>query len=168
MYLDINNHISEIVDTYSNMVYKLALARTKNKFDADDVYQEVFMRYMKNYHKLKSNEHTKAWFIRVTVNCSNNIFNSSWFKKTVLFKNSLKDNLKDDINFSTEENKHVYNAVLELPKKYRTVIYLFYYEDMSIKEISKALEIKEGTIKSQLHRGRNLLKEILEGEINDV
>lgn len=168
MYLDINNHISEIVDTYSDMVYKLALARTKNKFDADDVFQEVFMRYMKNYHKLSSKEHIKAWLIRVTINCSNNIFKQSWFKKTVLLKNTFKDNLSEDLDFSTEENKMVYNSVLELPKKYRTVIHLFYYEDMSIKEISKALEIKEGTIKSQLHRGRNLLKEILEGEINDV
>lgn len=168
MYLDKNNHISEIINTYSDMVYKLALARTKNKFDADDVFQEVFMRYMKHYHKLTSNEHIKAWLIRVTINCSNNIFNSSWFKKTVLFKNSLKDNLIDDLNFTTEENKEVYYSVLELPKKYRTVIHLFYYEDMSIIEISKALEIKEGTIKSQLHRGRNLLKEVLEGEISDV
>lgn len=168
MYLDINNHISEIVNTYSDMVYKLALARTKNKFDADDVYQEVFMRYMKSYSKFTSNDHIKAWLIRVTINCSNNIFNSSWFKKTVLLNNSLKDIFLGDLKFSTEENKKVYNSVLELPKKYRTVIHLFYYEDMSITEISKTLNIKEGTIKSQLHRGRNLLKEILEGEINDV
>ncbi|NLC03557.1 MAG: sigma-70 family RNA polymerase sigma factor [Tissierellia bacterium] len=168
MYLDTNNHISEIVHTYSDMVYKLALARTKNKFDADDVFQEVFIRCMKNYNKFTSNDHIKAWLIRVTINCSNNIFNSSWFKKTVLLNNNLKDNSLDDLNFSTEENKQVYHSVLELPKKYRTVIHLFYYEDMSIREISKALKIKEGTIKSQLHRGRNLLKEILEGEIFDV
>lgn len=168
MYLDINNHISQIVNTYSDMVYKLALAITKNKFDADDVYQEVFIRYMKNHNKLTSNDHIKAWFIRVTINCSNNIFNSSWLKKTVLLKNTLKDNLEDNLNSTSEENKAIYYGVLKLPKKYRTVIHLFYYEDMSIKDISKTLEIKEGTIKSQLHRGRNLLKEILEGEMSNV
>lgn len=160
IYLDINNHISEIVNTYSNMVYKLALARTKNKFDADDVFQEVFIRYMKNHHKLTTNEHTKAWLIRVTINCSNDVFASSWLKKTT----SLMDNL----SFSTEENKELYYSVLELPKKYRTVIHLFYYEDMSILEISEALKTKEGTIKSQLHRGRNLLKQILKGEMDDA
>lgn len=165
--LDINSHISEIVNTYSDMVYKLALARTKNKFDADDVFQEVFIKYMKHYHKLNSKEHIKAWLIRVTINSSKDIFSSFWFKKTVLLKNSLKDNLEDNINFTSEENKEIYYAVLKLPKKYRTVIHLFYYEDMSIKDISKSLEIKEATIKSQLHRGRNLLKEILEGEMDN-
>lgn len=166
--MDINSHISEIVNTYADMVYKLALARTKNKFDAEDVFQEVFIRYMKHYHKLKSEDHTKAWLIRVTINCSKDIFASSWFKKTILFKNSLKDNLQDKSNFTSEENKEIYYSVLKLPKKYRTVIHLFYYEDMSIKEISEALDLKEGTIKSQLHRGRNLLKEILEGEMSNV
>ncbi len=151
-----DNHISEIVNTYSDMVYKIAFARTKNKFDADDVFQEVFIRYMKNHHKLQSDEHTKAWLIRTTINCSYNIFNSSWFKNTV--------QLMDNISFSTEENKDLYYSVLELPIKYRTIIHLFYYEDMSILEISESLGIKEGTIKSQLHRGRNLLKELLKGE----
>lgn len=160
MVLDLDQDISEIINTYSDMVYKLALARTKNKYDADDVFQEVFIRYMKNRDKLVSPEHIKAWLIRVTVNCSSNIFSSSWFKKTVYFI--------DTLSFETQENKEIYSSVMELPKKYRTVIHLFYYEDMSISEISKALDIKEGTIKSQLHRGRILLKSILEGEIDDV
>ncbi len=154
--MSIDNHISEIVNTYSDMVYKIAFARTKNKFDADDVFQEVFIRYMKNHHKLQTDEHTKAWLIRTTINCSYNIFNSSWFKKTVP--------LMDNISFSKEANKDLYYSVLELPIKYRTIIHLFYYEDMSIREISESLGIKEGTIKSQLHRGRNLLKELLKGE----
>lgn len=160
MVLDLDQHISEIIDTHSDMVYKLALARTKNKYDADDVFQEVFIKYMKNKDKLISADHTKAWLIRVTINCSNNIFSSSWFKKTVYFI--------DTLSFETGENRDVYSSVMELPKKYRTVIHLFYYEDMSISEISNALNIKEGTIKSQLHRGRILLKSILEGEIDDV
>nr|WP_300005227.1 sigma factor-like helix-turn-helix DNA-binding protein [Tissierella sp.] len=158
--MDLDQHISEIINLYSDMVYKLALARTKNKYDADDVFQEVFIRYMKNKNKLISPDHTKAWLIRVTINCSNNIFSSSWFRKTVYFI--------DTLSFSTPENRGIYSSVMELPKKYRTVIHLFYYEDMSISDISTTLDIKEGTIKSQLHRGRILLKNILEGEIDDV
>ncbi|NLB23284.1 MAG: sigma-70 family RNA polymerase sigma factor [Clostridium sp.] len=160
MEMDSSRQIQDIVNTYSDMVYKLALARTKNKYDADDVFQEVFIRYMKHYETLKTSDHTKNWLIRVTINCSHNVFTSSWYKKTVNFE----ENLHEELSFSSQENETVYFSVLKLAKKYRTVIHLFYYEDMSIEEISKALEIKEGTIKSQLHRGRNLLKDMLEGE----
>ncbi len=158
--LDLKEHVTNIVNQYSNMVYKLALARTKDKADAEDVFQEVFIRYMKNYQKIVSDEHCKAWLIRTTINCSYDIFKSPWLKKTVP--------MIDNLVFSTEERSNVYCSVLELPKKYRTVIHLFYYEDMSIKEIAEALGIKEGTVKSQLHRGRNMLKESLKGEIDYV
>ena len=158
--MDSNRQIKDIVNTYSDMVYKLALARTKNKYDADDVFQEVFIRYMKHSETLKSPEHTKNWLIRVTINCSHNVFNNSWYKKTV----DLDENLHQELNFSSQENEDVYFSVLKLPKKYRTIIHLFYYEGMSIAEMSQALKIKEGTIKSQLNRGRKLLKEVLEGE----
>lgn len=162
--MDSNRQIKGIVNTYSDMVYKLALARTKNKYDADDVFQEVFIRYMKHSENLKSEEHTKNWLIRVTINCSHNVFNNSWYKKTV----DLEEDLHQELNFSSQENEDVYFSVLKLPKKYRTIIHLFYYEDMSIAEMSQVLKIKEGTIKSQLNRGRKLLKEVLEGEEENV
>ena len=158
--LDSKEHVTNIVNQYSDMVYKLALARTKNKSDAEDVFQEVFIRYMKNYHKIVSDEHCKAWLIRTTINCSYDIFNSSWSKKTVP--------IIDNLVFGTEEKYDIYYNVLKLPKKYRTVIHLFYYEDMSIKEIAEVLGTKEGTVKSQLHRGRNMLKESLKGETDYV
>lgn len=74
----------------------------------------------------------------------------------------------DEIIFETQEDSDIYHAVLELPLKYRTVIQLYYYEDMNLTEISKALGIKESTIKSQLHRVRNLLRKRLKGEYEDV
>lgn len=163
-FLDSRGEITNIVNLYSDMVYKLALARTKNKSDAEDVFQEVFIRYMKNRHKIVSDEHCKAWFIRTTINCSNNIFNSLWRKRTVPMEENFISNIKDN----TKENIEIYSSVLELPKKYRTIIHLFYYEDMTIKEISESLGVKEGTVKSQLHRGRNILKESLKGEIDYV
>lgn len=158
--MDSKEHVINIVNQYSDMVYKLALARTKNKSDAEDVFQEVFIKYMKNYYKIVSDEHCKAWLIRITINCSYDIFNSPWTKKTVP--------IIDNLVFSTEEKSDIYYSVLELPKKYRTVIHLFYYEDMSIKEIAEVLGTKEGTVKSQLHRGRNMLKESLKGEMDYV
>lgn len=145
----------EIIKKYIDMVYRLALSRTKNKTHADDVVQEVFLRYISSKRVFKSDEHIKAWLIRVTINCSNNIFASSWFKKTVP--------ISEEIAFDAPEKSEVYYAVLELPQKYRTVIHLFYYEDMSVAQIAECTGAKISTVKSQLHRGRKMLKEKLKG-----
>lgn len=150
------DNIKEIIEKYSDMVYRLALARTKNISDAEDIFQEVFMRLIKNIENIHGEEHLKAWLIRVTINCSKTLLTASWFKKVV----SLQDNL----TFSAPEKSNVYYTVLDLPMKYRTVIYLFYYEDLSISYISQILGIKESTIKSQLSRGRDLLKNKLKGD----
>ena len=150
----------QVVEKYFNMVYKLALNQTKDKNHADDVTQEVFLRYIKKDYHFESEEHIKAWLLRVTINCSHNVFNSSWFKKTTP--------ITEDIVFENEEKGEIYYATLELPQKYRTVIHLFYYEDLSIAEISRYLNINEATVKSQLHRGREKLKEKLKGGYFDV
>ncbi len=150
------NELSIDLDKYSNMVFRLAFARTKNSHDAHDILQEVFMKYMNNRKKFNNEEHKKAWLIKTTINCSKTLLTCAWFRKTV----PLEDNLVDEL----KEKSEVYYAVLELPKKYRTVVHLFYYEDMSINEISSLLNINESTIKSQLHRARKLLKETLKEE----
>ncbi len=144
-----------VIERYFNMVYKLALAQTKNKTMADDVTQEVFLRYLKHSAKLESEEHRKAWLIRVTLNCSKSAFSNSWFKRTTP--------LSDELVFEEKETGEVYYAVLELPPKYRSVIHLFYYEDLSIEEIGKILGRSASAVKSQLFRGRNMLRSILKG-----
>ena len=134
---------------HSDMVYKIAFSQTKSKHDADDVFQEVFIRLVKHKEKIMSEEHLKAWLIRVAINCSKNHF-KMW--KAVM-------PLDEDIPYVTPEEHDVLCAVMELPAKYRTVIHLFYYEELSVKEISSSLNIKESTIKSQLSRGRDMLRE---------
>lgn len=150
----------EIVEKYFNMVCKLALSQTKDRHAADDVAQDVFVRFLKTDTEFKSEEHIKAWLIRVTINCSKSLFLSAWAKKTVP--------LTEDIPFDSPEKSEVYYSVLALPQKYRTVIHLFYYEQLSVAEISKYLNTKESTVKSQLHRGREMLKSLLKGEALDV
>ncbi len=150
----------EVVEKYFNMVYKLALARTKSTDSADDVAQEVFLRYIRKDREFASDEHIKAWLIRVTLNCSKNVFTDTWSKKTVP--------LTEDITFETKEKSDVYYLTLELPQKYRTVIHLFYYEDLSVSEIAEILKTKESTVKSQLHRAREMLKTKLKGGYFDV
>ena len=151
---------TQVVETYSDLVYRLALARTKNQAAAEDIYQEVFLRYLKNQDKIVNETHKKAWLIRTTINCSKSLLTSAWFRSTVA--------LEDNLSFTTPEETGVYHAVMGLPQKYRTVIHLFYYEDLSIREISEILGIGENTIKSQLSRARTLLKEKLKGEYDYV
>lgn len=150
-----NDPKRQVVEKYFDMVYRLALSQTKNKEHADDVVQEVFLRYIKTDKVFENEEHIKAWLLRVTINCSHNVFSNSWVQKTVP--------ISEDIVFDTKEKGDVYYAVLELPQKYRAVIHLFYYEDMSVDEISKYLGINSSTIKSQLSRGRKILRKKLEG-----
>ncbi len=149
-----------VIESYFNMVYKLALSQTKNKNSADDVTQEVFLRYLKNNKKFESEEHRKAWLIRVTLNCSKNVFSNAWFQKTVP--------LSEELVFEEQETGEVYYAVLELPLKYRSVIHLFYYEDLSIEEISSVLNRPQSTVKSQLFRGREMLRNKLKGGEENV
>ncbi|MEG0691463.1 MAG: sigma-70 family RNA polymerase sigma factor [Oscillospiraceae bacterium] len=155
-----NDCIEDIVNQYSDMVYRLALARTKNHADAQDVFQDVFVRYMKAQDKITSDEHLKAWLIRATINCSKNLFSSAWYKKTVALDETLAT--------SMGEKSDVYYAVLTLPKKYRTVVHLFYFEDMSIAEISEITNVNQSTIKSQLSRARTMLKDTLRKEYDYV
>lgn len=146
----------ETVEKYFNMISKLALIRTKDRHSADDVVQEVFMRFLKTDTKFETEEHIKAWLIKVTINCSKSLFLSAWAKKTVP--------LDEDIPFESPEKSDIYYAVHSLPQKYKAVIHLFYYEQMSVAEIAKYLDTKESTVKSQLHRGRELLKSLVKGD----
>lgn len=127
----------------------------KNKSDADDIFQEVFLRLVQNTHKLHSEEHAKAWLIRVTINCCKQHFLSSWNKKTTGFDEMV---LPAEIDTGERE---LYDAVMRLGESHRTVIHLFYYEGYSIAEISSITGEKENTVKSQLRRARLVLREQL-------
>lgn len=148
-----NNCLENVVKAYSNMVYRLAFSQTRNKSDADDIYQEVFLRYIRKNAHFETEEHRKAWLIRVTINCCKKMWTSSWIKKIVP--------LDETIVFEMKEETNLYYELQKLPMKYRAVIHLFYYEDLSIEEISKALNQKPSTIRTQLTRARYKLKKIL-------
>lgn len=150
------NDLEQIIRTYSDMVYRLAFARTGTKEDADEVYQEVFLRLLKKRPRFENEEHCKAWLLRVTVNCSNTLLASLWKKRTVV--------LEEDLPFQEKESLELYNELSRLPQKYRDVIHFFYYEELSVAEISEILRRRESTVRTQLTRARALLKEILEEE----
>ena len=158
------SQIEQILRKYSNMVYRLAYARTKNRADAQDLLQEVFLRCLKSNVQFNDDEHCKAWLLRTTINCSKSLLSSAWFSKTV----SMKENLPDSLHNLEDEKSEIFYAVLELPVKYRMVVHLYYYEDYSVTELSKLLNRKESTVKTQLYRARELLKQKLKGEYDYV
>ena len=139
---------------YSETVFRIAFARTNNSNDAEDIMQDVFVRYIKAKPCFESEEHEKAWFIRVTINRTKSLLTSSWFRKTT--------ELHDTLSVEMTEKSEVYYAVMSLPKDMRTVIHLYYYEDYKINEISSLLNRSEAYVKSILMRARKKLKVALE------
>lgn len=146
----------QVIRYYSDMVYRIAFARTGTREDADEVYQDVFLRYVRKKPSFRDEEHRKAWFIRVTVNCCKSLWASAWRRHT--------EPLRDDHILETSEDIDLYKELLYLPSKYREVIHLFYYEDMSVEEISRALNRKNSTVRTQLTRARGMLRHILKEE----
>ncbi len=148
----------QIIDRYKSTVFKIAYTYCKNRSDSDDVFQEVFLRYFKKKPVFADKIHEKAWFIRVTINCSKKLLLSSWFKKTQPLEN-------ENLTFETAEQSELFYAVLDLPLKYRAVVHLYYYEDYTIKEIAELTAQKETTVATQLQRARQLLKTRLKEEL---
>jgi len=146
--------VDEVIDKYSNMVYRLALAQMRNKQDAEDVFQDVFLRYISQPRTFESEEHRKAWLIRITINRSRSIW-AGWFRK----RKPFNDLFVAETN--TESDLSEYLSLL--PQKYRSVIHLFYYEELSVKQISEILSTKESTVRTWLTRARSILRKKLEG-----
>jgi len=150
----------KLFDAYADMVYRLAVLRTKSAADADDVLQEVFLRCLRAKPVWNDAAHQRAWFLKVTINCTKSLLTSAWRRHTV----PEQDNLLTEMRESSE----VYASVLALPVKYRTVVHLYYYEGYRVAEIAKLLTMSENTVKSHLFRARDMLREQLKGEYLDV
>ena len=147
--------VERVFDKYSDMVYRLAFARVKNKYDADDILQEVFLRYMRAKKQPQSEEHIKALLIRITINCSKSSLTSPHRKRTEPLSEQFS---VSDGNFDTLD------AVLRLPLKYRTAVHLHYYCGYSVEELAAILSVKPSAIKSQLFRARKMLAKELKGD----
>lgn len=155
----VNNDLDSLFVTYGDMIYRLALVRTRSAADAEDVVQEVFLRCLKNNPSFDSAEHQKAWLIKVAINCSKTLLSSA-FRRHSVPEDALGE-LASDVQ---ETDTTVYDAVMRLPEKYRTAIHLFYYESYSVREIAQMMRTTESTVKSWLHRARGLLKDALGGD----
>lgn len=149
--------VRQAMERHGRAVYALAFARTRSVFDAEDIYQEVFLRLLTCGTAFHSDEHLKAWLIRVTHNLSCNLARSAWRRLTVGGQAVTQSAAAPP----PQESQVLQSALERLPKRCREIIHLFYYEDMSVKEIAQALGMQPSTVRTQLTRGRRKLKEYL-------
>ena len=151
--------VCRAIHRYADTVRRICFIRLKNHSDAEDIFQEVFMKYALRDAPFESDEHERAWLIRVTINACKDILKSFFRSRAVSF-----DELYEETFYLDENESEVLSCVLELPKNYRDVIYLHYYEGYSAVEIAKILGRKENTVYTWLDRARKTLKEWLGGE----
>lgn len=150
--------MAQVVALYKNTVYGIALARTRNRFDADDVFQEVFLAYHRRQPDFADEAHRKAWLINAAVRCSKRA------AARVAVLPLDEQTAQSLLDRGRPEDTAVFAALCALPDKYRTVMHLYYIEGLSTDEIAQALKRRAGTVRMQLLRGRELLK----GEVFDV
>lgn len=170
----------DAVKAYADIVYRTALSATKTPQDAEDVTQTVFMKLLEAKDSFADEEHLRRWLIRVTVNECKNLWKSFWRRSVGLFGCTDED-VQEPYDFKghTERGRRrgmppkvpefeelsqsaLYEAVMALPKDYRIVVHLFYYEDYRTGEIAELLHIREQTVRTRLVRARNKLKQRLE------
>lgn len=154
--------VDEAFDKYKDRVFSAAFSVCQNPSDADDIVQNTFLKYHAHNLDFVSEIHLKAWLIRVAVNQAKDLVKSFWHRNKVTWEEYM-----DELPFEEPADSRLFEAVMRLPRKYRIVIHLFYYEDYSVSEIADILNCREGTVKSQLNRGRKLLKSMLLEEWND-
>ena len=150
--------LERIINQYKKTVYGIAAAMLRNKSDADDVFQEVFLLYYKKNIDFESEAGRKAWLIRVTVNKCRQVNNSIWNTRV-----DKTDELEIVHEFAfTNEESEVFTAVSELEQKYRVPVILHYFQGLSVNEIADILGERSNTVSVRLNRARKLLKQRLE------
>lgn len=155
--------IEFLIEKYKDHVYATAFSVCKNREDSDDIVQDTFIQYFRNGRKeFESEEHIRAWLLRVAINKSKNLCRSFWRTKRIPFEDYMTE-----LSFNSSESVDVFRAVMNLPVKYRIICHLFYYEGYKIKEIAEMMSVNENTVKTRLARGRKQLKEQLKEEWNE-
>lgn len=152
-----------LVGAYRSNLYAAAFSVCKNAHDAEDVVQDTFIQYLAQKKEFESEQHIRAWLIRVAINKAKNK-NNTFFRRNAL---PLEDYM-ETLTFESQESSDLFETVMKLPEKYRLVIHLFYYEDYSVNEIADILKVTPSNVKARLSRGRmslrNTLKEVWEDD----
>ncbi|MDI9469083.1 MAG: sigma-70 family RNA polymerase sigma factor [Bacillota bacterium] len=175
-----------VMTRFGDMVYRLALSHTGHREDAEDVAQDVFLRYVDNCGRIESPEHCRAWLLRVTVNCCHSLHRRADRRRRATmsdeleallakpqsgedplratFANDPEAELEDTAELDAADRERLRRALLGLSERYRSALYLFYYEELSVAEIADLMGAAQGTVKSLLSRGRKQLRAVFDGK----
>lgn len=160
----------DVIRTYSDMVYRIAFARTGNRADADDIYQEVFLRYIRRKPVFSSKEHAKAWFIKVSVNCTRKFMGKrqknaeaagDWAEILLPKENGSEtaEGVTVEEQFlAGERNSELHRELQKLDNDTRLLLHLFYFEELKTKEIARLLHKSESAVRVALSRARTKLR----------
>lgn len=160
-----------VVERYESMVYGIAVTHTACRGDADDVYQEVFLTYHRRRPEFNGEEHRKAWLITTALHCARRVRLSSWRTRVVPLDRDHVDGgaagAGEDFTLATDEQNVLFRALRSLPEGQRTVLYLFYFEDLPVARIADLLGVEPGTVRVRLSRGRAKMRDKLLGGLWD-
>ena len=146
----------DLITKYSATVFRCAYSYVNNRSDAEDIMQEVFLKYLVKKPIFNNETHEEAWFLCVTINMCKSYLKSSWLKK----RDIMTDNMENDI--CIERDPDLWELVRQLPEKYRVVVVLHFVEGYTIKEISRILKKNQSTIGTWLERGKKKLRKAME------
>ncbi|MDE7219081.1 MAG: sigma-70 family RNA polymerase sigma factor [Oscillospiraceae bacterium] len=146
------------VERHLDMVYRIALNWFRHPADAEDAAQNVMLRLWRTDTDFENADHLRHWLVRVTVNECKRITMHPWRSRTAPLE-SCAEPVFDD-----REKRELYQAVMDLPGKYRVPLYLYYYEGYAVREVGKLLSLKPSTVQTRLARGREKLKHMLTEE----
>lgn len=151
-----NEYIKNLVGKYSNMLFRICYCILCNRDDAEDALQETFLKYLTKAPEFESDEHEKAWLIKVATNIS---------KNAVLLRKRRKTVDIDELNSIgiEDEDTEIFESIMALPVKYKIVMTLHYIEGYSSKEISEIISISPEAVRKRLQKGRELLRKEIEG-----
>lgn len=148
-----NTDFLAMADKYKDMVYRIALNYYRNPADADDTVQDVLIKLYTAERQFQSEAHLRNWLIRVTINECKNVLRTPWKRWTVSW-----EDIAAAASFDSPQESELLFSVLNLPEKYRVVLYLFYYESLTAKEIGRLLNLQESAVTTRLSRAREMLK----------
>lgn len=151
--------VNAAIDRYADTIRRVCMLYLKNSADTEDVFQTVFLKYLLSDQVFESQEHEKAWFLRVAVNACKDL-RKSFFRSRMVSLEELTD-LPAQL---PEDHREVLEAVLSLPRKNREVVYLHYYEGYTAPQISQILGKNASTVYTLLTRSRQMLREKLGGD----
>lgn len=151
--------LNRVMEAYSDLVRRICFVHLKNMHDTEDVFQNVYMKYLLHEGSFESAEHEKSWFARVTINAC-----TDWLRHLSHRKWVPLDVIDEEKEVLDHTSRGILEIVLQLPEKYRNVIYLYYYEEYSAVEIADILGKRENTVYTWLSRAKGILRDRLGGE----